>query len=116
MQTAAEPSYLDLKLSRLSRSRWQLVQTMVHQFWKRWTVEYLPDLQNRSKWKNEVTIAQGALVLLKETNCPTFQWPLGRIIQLHSGADGIIRVVTVKTAKGEYKRAVPELCVLPIDD
>lgn len=55
-------------------------------------------------------------MLLKEQNCPTFQWPLARIAKLHPGADGVTRVVTVRTTKGEYKRAVSEICVLPVND
>lgn len=47
MQAVAEPSYLNLRESMLSR--WQLVQTILQHFWKRWTAECLPGLQNRSK-------------------------------------------------------------------
>ncbi|XP_038106648.1 uncharacterized protein LOC119766275 [Culex quinquefasciatus] len=48
MQAVPEPDYSHLKENRLSR--WQLVQTMLQHFWRRWTAEYLPELQNRSKW------------------------------------------------------------------
>lgn len=60
MQAVAEPSYLDLKENTLSR--WQLVQTMTQHFWKRWTAEYLPELQNRPKWLKSKKISEGALV------------------------------------------------------
>ncbi|XP_062714008.1 uncharacterized protein LOC134290819 [Aedes albopictus] len=47
MKAISEPSYLNLKQNTLSR--WQLVQTIFQHFWRRWTSEYLPELQNRSK-------------------------------------------------------------------
>ena len=33
----------------------------------------------------------------------------------HPGADGVIRVVTLKTADGELQRPIVKLCLLPID-
>uniref|UniRef100_A0A182YSX3 DUF5641 domain-containing protein n=1 Tax=Anopheles stephensi TaxID=30069 RepID=A0A182YSX3_ANOST len=39
------------------------------------------------------------------------------IVAAHPGDDGTIRVVTVKTANGaEFKRAVTEVCFLPLDE
>lgn len=114
LQCVAEPTYLNWKENTLSR--WQLVQTMVQHFWKRWTAEYLPELQNRSKWLKTKKIKIGSLVLLVEPNTSPLQWPLGRIVATHPGDDGVARVVTVKTANGtEFKRAVTEVCLLPLD-
>ncbi|XP_065082433.1 uncharacterized protein LOC135704851 [Ochlerotatus camptorhynchus] len=81
MQAVPEPSYLDLKQSTLSR--WQLVQTIFQHFWRRWTAEYLPELQNRSKWTKTINITKGSLVLVIDQNVPPFQWPLGRVKELH---------------------------------
>lgn len=113
MQAISEPSYLNLKMSTLSR--WQLVQTIFQHFWRRWTAEYLPELQNRSKWTKTINITEGALVLMIDQGAPPFQWPLGRVTELHPGKDGVTRVVTVRTSKGEYKRAITEVCLLPLD-
>lgn len=41
------PDLTDLPLSRLSR--WQLLQRLHHDFWKRYSQEYLHTLQQRSK-------------------------------------------------------------------
>lgn len=113
LQPLPEPSYLDLKEGTLSR--WQLVQTMVQHFWKRWTAEYLPELQNRGKWLKTRDIPKDALVLLMDKNTAPMEWTLGRITATHSGADGVTRVVTVRTANGaEYKRAITEVCLLPL--
>ena len=114
MQVVAEPDYTDLKENRLSR--WQLVQTMLQHFWKRWTAEYLPELQQRTKWLKTKQIKEGSLVLLIDHNAPPLQWPLGRIVATHPGDDGVTRVVTVRTANGgEFKRAVTEICLLPLE-
>ncbi|XP_058456726.1 uncharacterized protein LOC131434098 [Malaya genurostris] len=110
-----EPSYKEIKVGRLSR--WQHVQLMREHFWKRWSAEYLHHLQTRPKWHSEViNIKEGALVVLKDDNAPPNQWHLGRIIATHPGRDGIVRVVTVKTAAGEYRRATTKICLLPSVD
>ncbi|XP_038117337.1 uncharacterized protein LOC119769362 [Culex quinquefasciatus] len=83
MRAVPEPSYLHLKQSALSR--WQHVQAMQQQFWKRWIAEYLPELQNRQKWFKNTKIQPGALVLISDPNAPPMQWQLGRIIALHPG-------------------------------
>lgn len=114
LQSVPEPTYLHLKENTLSR--WQLVQTMLQHFWKRWTAEYLPELQHRSKWLKMKDIKVGSLVLLVDQNTPPLQWPLGRIVAAYPGDDGVTRVVSVRTANGtEFKRAVTEVCLLPLD-
>ncbi|UYV83511.1 hypothetical protein LAZ67_23001281 [Cordylochernes scorpioides] len=62
---------------------------------------------NRSKWLKPVdNIKIGTLVLLKEDNLPLFNWRMGRINQVYPGEDGLVRVVSVKTADGDLRRAV----------
>ncbi|XP_053691692.1 uncharacterized protein LOC128740188 [Sabethes cyaneus] len=111
----AEPFYDGLKESTLSR--YQLIQRRKQAFWRRWSAEYLTSLQKRSKWfKDPTLLRNGLLVVLKEDNIPSQMWKLGRIIQTHPGKDGIIRVVTVRTIDGIYKRATTKIAVLPIED
>ena len=42
----------------------------------------------------------------------TYEMALARIIQVHPGKDGKVRVVTVKTAKGIYRRPVIKMVPL----
>ena len=87
-----------------SRKRWRQVQILSDHFWKRWSHEYLPSLTLRSKWtaqKEQININD--LVLIKEDNVKRGQWPLGRVVEVHPGEDGVVRVVTVQTSKGTYK-------------
>ncbi|XP_055903535.1 uncharacterized protein LOC129939519 [Eupeodes corollae] len=49
-----------------------------------------------------------------DDNLPPLKWKLGRVMELHPGTDHIVRVVTLKTATGIFKRAVANLCRLPV--
>ncbi|XP_021964112.2 uncharacterized protein LOC110859463 [Folsomia candida] len=104
----------EVPVSRLIR--WQLIQNMLQQFWKRWSAEYLTRMQARQKWLVPVpSIKLGSLVIIKDDNTPPLKWSLGRIIKLHPGEDQQIRTVTVKTASGELKRPIVKICLLPVD-
>lgn len=114
LKALPEPSLMHLPESRLSR--WQRLQQLVQHFWARWSSEYLSNLQQRKKWtKQTQNISVGSLVLLKEDNTPPLSWCIGRVTKLHSGSDGLTRVVRVKTSLGEVTRSVSKICPLPID-
>lgn len=72
-------------------------------------------LQQRFKWvQTPSEIKVDILVLLKnETKLPISR-SLGRIVDLHPGPDGHIRVVTVRTQSGLFKRPIVMLCPLPL--
>lgn len=57
----------------------------------------------------------GELVLIVEDNLPPAKWAIGRIIDVHPGDDGRVRVVTLRTKTSTFKRAVVKLARLPID-
>lgn len=109
-----EPELLGTKSNRVSR--WQHVQKMSQHFWNRWHKEYLSQLQTRFKWniKRSSEIKLDTLVLLYEDNLPPTKWRIGRVIELFSGSDDIVRVADVKTSNGIVRRAVSRLCPLPI--
>ncbi|XP_031348317.1 uncharacterized protein LOC116174520 [Photinus pyralis] len=98
-------------------NHYQQLQAMVQHFWKRWQKEYLHGLQMRNKWRKPTTpIKVGDLVTIVDDNLPTCTWKMGRVIQLHPGKDNEVRVVTIKTATSEIKRAINKVCVLPLSD
>lgn len=110
-----EPPLTDVKVSPLQR--WKLLQKMHQDFWRKWHLEYLHTLQQRNKWfKKEQNIDVGTMVLIVNEQCSPLKWNLGRVTQLHPGVDGTCRVVTVRTATGEFKRPVVKLCPLPFVD
>lgn len=85
--------------------------------WNRWQTEYLQELQKRKKWQIQgEPIELNTMVLMMEDNTPPLHWPLGRVVELHPGRDGKVRVVQVRTSTGIYKRAVRKLCQLPFTD
>ncbi|UYV76795.1 PARVA [Cordylochernes scorpioides] len=52
---------------------------------------------------------------VKSDNLPPLNWRMGRINQVYPGEDGLVRVVSVKTADGDLRRAVVKVCPLPLD-
>ncbi|XP_030746817.1 uncharacterized protein LOC115875489 [Sitophilus oryzae] len=97
--------------------RYQLLTQFIQSFWKRWQTEYLGNLQQRSKWRIRAdSIKINDMVLVKEDNTPPMKWQLGRVVELHTGSDGICRVVSLKTASGLIKRSTSRVCVLPFED
>ncbi|XP_065075634.1 uncharacterized protein LOC135699312 [Ochlerotatus camptorhynchus] len=109
-----EPSLQDVPENRLSR--WQRVQCLSQQFWQRWQKDYLCTLHNRYRWSNTTAnLVRGAIVLLRDENLPPQKWAVGRIVDVHPGTDGLVRVASVRTSTGVTKRAVSKLCLLPVE-
>jgi len=53
------------------------------------------------------------MIVLMEDNLPPLSWSIGRIQEIHSGENGVMRVATVRAAKDIYKRSITRL--LPIE-
>ncbi|GAB0096412.1 Aspartic peptidase domain superfamily [Sergentomyia squamirostris] len=97
-------------------TRWQLCQKLIQHFANRWKREYLHSLQSRQKWTSDApNLEVGDFVLVSDDNMPTYRWPVAVVEELHAGSDGKCRVVTVRTAKGTYIRAVQKVALLPIE-
>lgn len=110
-----EPDYSMSSINCLTR--WQLIERMHRDFWTRWSKEYLHQLHQRSKLHMPGTAIKGnTFVLVKSDTAPPCKWQLGRITQLHPGADDQIRVATVRTVDSVIKRPIIKLCPLPIDE
>ena len=61
----ALPPGVFVKTDNYVRMRWRQVQYLADLFWHRWTKEYLPLLQERSKWKkSQRNLKIGDLVLI----------------------------------------------------
>ncbi|KAJ8963855.1 hypothetical protein NQ317_010753 [Molorchus minor] len=92
-------------LNRLDRC--QLIDRMVQDYWRRWHLEYLTTLQVRERWNTQSNpIRAGTVVVIKQDGTPPFTWPLGIIEDTFPGKDGIVRVVSVRTKQGSFKRPV----------
>lgn len=96
------------------RHRKELLDQMVHSYWKRWRLEYLNGLQVRQKWLTDKNNAQiGTIVLIHQDDVAPLRWPIGVIQEVYPGRDGRVRVAMVKTATGTFKRPIVKLCPLP---
>ncbi len=96
----------------IPKRRWRIVQYLSDQFWKRWTREYLPLLQQRQKWTNvERNIKKGDIVLLMD-KAPRNSWAMGRVVQANTDKQGLVRVAEVQTQSGLVVRPVSKLCLL----
>ena len=88
-------------------------QRLTGHFWKRWQAEYLPKLTVRQKRTNEAPpLQKGDVVLISEDNVKRNNWPMGMVTEVHEGADGLIRTVTLKTEKGKLNRSIQKLHLL----
>ena len=95
------------------RKRWRHTQFLAAQFWKRWVKEYLPCLQSRNKWQDvSANLKEGDLVLVVDENTPRGLWPLGLIIGVHFGRDGLVRSVRVRTNATTLVRPVTKIILL----
>lgn len=112
----ALPQHEALKLPDNRLSAYQRLQKLTQHYWSRWSKEYVNELQIRCRWKNskQSLLTKGSLVIIREDNLPPCHWRLGRVLEVHPGSDGVIRVVTVKTISGIVKRCATKMCVLPI--
>lgn len=98
-----------------ARTRWYLSQKIFKDIWKRWKTEYLCQLSVRSKWfKAQKNLEIGDMVTIHDDNFPAGKWPVGRVVEVHPGRDGVVRVVTLKTKNGYIKRPILKLSILPI--
>ena len=98
----------------LSR-RWSLCQALTQHLWKRWSVEYLDQLNRFAKWhqpSRNVQIGDIVCICGEQTPSATCTWPLAIVESVHPGADGRVHVVVLHTSKGTYKRPITKIVLL----
>lgn len=87
------------------------------ELWNRFRREYFHLLQPRTKWLVKThQFVPGSVVLIHEDHVDPLKWPVGRIIEANPDKKGIVRVVKVRTATGEYERSVNKVAVLPNEE
>lgn len=59
-------------------------------------LHYLPSLQGWSKWRTgKGQLAWGQVVLMADPQLPCALWPVGRIMDIHQGMDGQVKVYSL---------------------
>ncbi|XP_065367154.1 uncharacterized protein LOC135959932 [Calliphora vicina] len=92
---------------------WARISAIKQQFWKKWSHDYINELQTRNKWTStNSNICTGSLVIIKEDNLPPQRWLMGKIINIVRGRDDRVRVVDIKTTKGIIRRPIHRLALL----
>ena len=73
--------------------------------WRRWLMEYVPQLQTMSNWfcHSTVPILIDSLVWLVDSSSPKKKYPLvGRVVKLNTADDSIARSATIGTSRVIY--------------
>ena len=93
--------------------RWKHSQYLANVFWRRWSKEYLPILQERQKWLyRRRNLSIGDLVLVIDDNAPRGRWVKGLIEETFPDRYGVVRQVIVRTATSRLHRDCRKLCLL----
>ncbi|XP_036150809.1 uncharacterized protein LOC118648578 [Monomorium pharaonis] len=106
----------NVNMNRLTR--WQLTDQLRQHFWRRWSQDYLHQLQQRHKWPTSKgdQLKVGQLALIKQPGLAPLQWLRGRVEKIHPGEDGIARSATLRTNKGTLVRPLSRLAILPTEE
>ena len=108
MECIPDPSFSYRSLNLLKR--WDLCQSLVRHFWKRWSIEYLLSLRRSNKWLHPTRNLQvDDIVITQDDNLVPTKWALARVIRVYSGKDGLVRVADIKTSTRTYKRPTTKL-------
>lgn len=95
------------------RKRWRQVQYLADLFWKRWTREYLPLLQERQKWtKPRRSFVVGDIVVVIDHAAPRGSWILGKVTKTYPDKHGLVRAVLLKTKNGQMERPISKIFLL----
>ena len=100
-----------------SRKGYRRVQHLVSKYLSRWTKEYLPSINRRSKWYEKTNpVKVGDIVILTNPTEPKGAWKKGRIVKVNPGADAIVRSVDVQLSDRTIKqnRPVGRIAVLDV--
>lgn len=112
---APPPENVNLKIT--FSENYIAMQRMLQSFWAKWSSDWLSHLQARLKWHNQrPNLEINDLTLVKDDNLPPNKWILGRVIAVHPGPDALVRVATIRTKDGTYKRSISKLCRLPVNN
>ena len=93
------------------RKSFKTAQAYADMIWKRWTREYLPQWNQRSKWSKEHVrnLKVGEFGWMVDDSVKRCEYKKGCVIKVFKGDDGVVRSARVKMAHGELNRPVVKL-------
>ncbi|XP_058817455.1 uncharacterized protein LOC131680761 [Topomyia yanbarensis] len=91
-------------------------QYLADKMWERWQKEYLPSINQRTKWhRNCRPLNKGDLVFIVDGKNRK-NWTRGIVEEPITGSDGVIRQAMVRTGNGVFRRGVANLAVMEVSD
>ena len=100
------------------RLSYKLMQLLANRFWRVFIKDYLPLLQQRSKWRSPVrNLRIGDVVLIADKDLPRNCWKKAVVSEVLPDLDGSVRRAIIRVSAGStYERAVQQLCLLEAAD
>ncbi|RVE48488.1 hypothetical protein evm_006799 [Chilo suppressalis] len=102
-------SSLNLLDSKDLPVRWQYIQKLAKDLRVRFRNEYLSALVERKSNDTCRILNIGDIVLIGSDGSKRVNWPLGRVLEIYEGSDGLCRIARVKTANGVLVRPLQRL-------
>ena len=101
------------------RDQYSRLSDIIRKYEQIWLQLYLPSLRERHLVCARETISTiniGDVVLLELENRKRHSYPVGIVVQVYKGNDGVIRSVLVRTAENDYHRPLNKLIPLELKD
>ena len=105
----------DLSESDRMRVRYRYMQTLWKELGLRFQREYLALLVSKSRKKPNRPIRVGEIVVVGTELKKRWEWPLGKVLEVFEGQDGVGRVAKLKVGETELVRPVQKLHPLEMD-
>ena len=87
------------------RHMYRKCQQMAADFWTMWKACYLTKIEQRTRWETpSKDLEVGDVVLVVDDNQPRNVWELGRVINIHLGADHRVRKATIMLATSDLDK------------
>jgi hypothetical protein len=86
------------------QKKWRMIQNLLQEIWARWLREWVSELNKRKKWfkPEDNLLVDDIVLIIEEDQFKTRgDFPLGRVMEVHTGGDGLVRSCKVKTADGK---------------
>ncbi|XP_029696919.1 uncharacterized protein [Takifugu rubripes] len=96
-----------------ARRRWRQIQYIADLFWTRWLQEYVPLMQERSKWSRiRLNFSMGDVVVIADAAAPRGSWVLGGVIEAITESEGLVRSVRLQTRTNQLLRPISKIYLL----
>ena len=94
------------------RKRAKYLRSCKEAVWRRWSREYLVALRERHNCSGigmASSLNPGDIVLIRSEEKNRGKWPLGVVVELFNGRDGVVRAVKLRAGKTFLERPIQHL-------